>query len=158
MHRHDEPYKEMEKEADQFAASFLMPEYDIVDELAPVTINHMLELKQYWKCSMAALMYRAKDLEVITEREFTYLCQQRSRLGYYKNEPFPIGRESPQMVKRLIDSHKQHLHYSDDELAKLLKVRIEYFYEWYYPKKVIEFPSYKFQFRYKHDSSTSLEM
>ncbi len=148
----------MEKEADQFAAAFLMPKYDIEDELAPVTINRMLELKQYWKCSMASLIYRAKTLGVISERQFTSLCQQRSRLGYYKNEPFPISRETPQMVKRLIDSHKQHLDYTDEELAKLLKVRVEYYYEWYYPRKIIEFPSHEFHLKSSHDSSASLEM
>lgn len=158
MHRKEEPYKEMEKEADQFAAAFLMPEYDIADELAPVTVKHMLELKQYWKCSMAALMYRAKDLAVISEREFTYLCQQRSRLGYYKNEPFPIAREAPQLVKRLLDSHKEHLDYSDEELAKLLRVRVEDYYEWYYPRKIIEFPSNEFQFGLRDNSGVSLEM
>lgn len=158
MHLREEPYKDMEKEADLFAAAFLMPEYDIKDELAPVTINHMLELKQYWKCSMASLMYRSKTLGVITERQYTSLCQQLSRLGYRKNEPFPIPRETPQTVKRLLDSHKHHLDYSDEELAKLLKVRIEYYYKWYYPKKIIEFPSNESQFRLRHDSGTSWNM
>lgn len=158
MHRGEEPYREMEKEADQFAAAFLMPEFDIKDELAPVTINRMLELKQYWKCSMASLIYRAKTLGVITERRFTSLCQQRSRLGYYKNEPFPIARETPQMVKRLIDSHKQHLDYTDEELAKLLKVRVEDYYEWYYQKKIIDFPTNDFKFGLRGNSGVSLEM
>lgn len=158
MHRGEEPYREMEKEADQFAAAFLMPNYDIKDELAPVTINRMLELKQYWKCSMASLIYRAKTLGVITERQFTSLCQQRSRLGYYKNEPFPISRETPQMVKRLLDSHKQHLDYSDEELAQLLKVRVEDYYRWYEPKNIIEFPSNVIKFEFRKDSDNLLEM
>lgn len=143
MHRGEEPYKEMEKEADQFAAEFLMPASDIVDELVPVTINHMLELKQYWKVSMAALIYRAKVLGVITERQSTSLFQQRSRLGYTKNEPFPISRETPRLVRNLIDGHKELLGYSDEELAKLLKVSLADYHKWYYPRKIIEFPTKK---------------
>ena len=158
MHRREEPYKEMEKEADQFAAAFLMPEYDIIDELEPVTIHHMFELKQFWKCSMASLIYRAKTLGVITERQFTSLCRQRSRLGYYKDEPFPIVRETPQLITRLLDSHKEHLDYSDEELARLLRVRLEDYHEWYYPKKIIQFPSNAAQLRARSDSDVSLEM
>lgn len=139
MHRNTIPYKEMEKEADQFASAFLMPENDIVNELAPVTIQHMLELKQYWKVSMQALFYRARDLEVITERRFSSLFQQLSRLGYRKQEPFPIPHEKPRLVKILLDRHKSQLGYTDKELAQLLRIRVEDYFRWYYPdRKVID--------------------
>ena len=36
MHRNELPYKEMEHEANRFAAAFLMPEHDIIDDLRPV--------------------------------------------------------------------------------------------------------------------------
>ena len=132
MHRSIPPYKEMEKEADQFAANFLMPEHDIVDDFQPVTIQHMLELKQVWRVSMQALIYRAKDLGIITERRFTSLFQQLSRLGYRKQEPFPIPREEPQLVKILLNKHKSQLGYTDKELAQLLRIRVEDLYRWYY--------------------------
>ena len=35
---------------------------------------------------MQALIYRAKDLEVISERRFKSLFQQLSRIGYRKRE------------------------------------------------------------------------
>ena len=140
MHRNELPYKEMEIEANQFASAFLMPEHDIIDELAPVTIQHMLELKQYWKVSMQALFYRARDLEIITERRYTSLFQQLSRFGYRKQEPFPIQREKPQLVKRLVDKFKLELEFTDEELARLLRIRTRDYFKWYYPEqKVIEF-------------------
>lgn len=139
MHRNTMPYKEMEKEADQFASAFLMPERDIVDDLNPVTIQHMLELKQVWRVSMAALFFRARDLGVITERRYVSLQQQLSRLGYRKREPFPIPQEHPRLVKILLEKHKSELGYTDQELARLLKIRIEDFYTWYYPdRKVVD--------------------
>ena len=137
MHRNVLPYKEMEKEADQFAAAFLMPEKDIIDDLHPVTIQHMLELKQYWKVSMQALFRRAKDLGVITERRYTSLFQQLSRLGYRKREPFAISREIPRSVKRLLQVHRERLDFTDKEIAKLLKIRVQDYYKWYHSATLI---------------------
>lgn len=143
MHLDVVPYEDMENEADQFAASFLMPANDIIHELEPVTIQHMLELKQYWKVSMSTLIRRAYDLEVISKRRYTSLFQQLSRAGYRKNEPFPIPRETPRLVKTLLDAHKEQLGYSDEELAQLLNVSLEDYCLWYYPhypQKIIDFP------------------
>ncbi len=150
MHRNELPYKEMEHEANRFAAAFLMPEQDIIDELHPVTIQHMLELKQYWKVSMQALIYRAKDLEVISERRFSSLFQQLSRFGYRKREPYPIDHETPRLVKSLLDKHRIELGYTDEELARLLRVRIKDLYQLYFPdRKVIDFEATKMSKRQK---------
>ena len=140
MHRDIAPYPEIEDEADEFAAAFLMPERDILGSLAPVTIQHMLELKQVWRVSMSTLIRRARILGVISQRRYTSLFQQLSRLGYRKREPRPFAHESPQLVKMLVDSHRQHLGYTDDELAELLMLRLEDFHLWYAPRKVIPFP------------------
>ena len=141
MHRGEVPYREMEKEANDFAAAFLMPVDEIIDELEPVTLEHLLKLKQYWKVSVAALVYRAKDLQVITDTRYRSLFQQLSRLGYRKTEPLPIPREAPRAVKALLDAHKEHLGFGDIELAQLLRVNLDDYHEWYYPKKIIEFPT-----------------
>ncbi len=150
MHRNELPYKEMEHEANRFAAAFLMPEHDIIDDLRPVTIQHMLELKQYWKVSMQALIYRAKDLEVISERRFKSLFQQLSRFGYRKREPYPIGHETPRLVKNLLDKYRIELGYTDEELARLLRIKIQDLYRWYYPdRKIVDFEEAKLSKRQK---------
>ena len=143
MHRDIAPYPEIEEEADEFAAAFLMPERDIVGSLAPVTIQHMLELKQVWRVSMSALIRRARDLGVISQRRYTSLFQHLSRLGYRKREPRPFSHESPQLVKMLVDSHRTHLGYTDNELADLLMLSLEDFHQWYSPRKLIPFPGAK---------------
>ena len=158
MHRRELPYEDMETEANQFASTFLMPEEDIVDELHPVTIERMLELKQYWKVSMQSLIFRAKDLRVITEERYRSLFQQLSRLGYRKFEPFPIPRETPKVVEDLLDSHKEDLGYSDVELAKLLRVSLEDYYDWYYPRKIIDFPTNDMRYGEQLNSPTAWEM
>lgn len=146
MHHSEVPYPEMEKEANEFAAAFLTPENEIADELEPVTLQHLLSLKQYWKVSMAMLVYRAKDLRIITETRHRSLFQQLSRLGYRKSEPLPIPRETPRVVKALLDAHKEHLGYDDRELAKLLRLNLADYHEWYYPNKIIDFPTDEIRF------------
>ena len=140
MHRDITPYPEIEAEADEFAAAFLMPEKDILGSLAPVTIQHLLELKQVWRVSMATLIRRARDLGVTTQRRYTSLFQQLSRLGYRKREPRPIDHESPRLVKMLVDSHRTQLNFSDEELAKLLMLNLNDYHDWYAPGKIIPFP------------------
>lgn len=147
LHRNTIPTTTIEDEANEFAAAFLMPEEDIIDDLERVTIQRMIELKPKWGVSIAALIRRAKTLGVIGQRRYTSLFQQLSRLGYRKREPFPIPREKPQLAKLLLDSYKKDLDYSDKELAQLLRISIEDFYKWYYPydkenrSKIIRFPT-----------------
>ncbi|MCY3977767.1 MAG: XRE family transcriptional regulator [Chloroflexi bacterium] len=141
MHRDIAPYPEIEKEADEFAAAFLMPERDILGSLAPVTIQHMLEMKQVWRVSMATLIRRARDLGVVTQRRYSSLFQQLSRLGYRKREPRPFLHESPRLVKLLVDRHRSHLGFSNQELAEMLMIRTEDFHSWYATPKVIALQS-----------------
>jgi Zn-dependent peptidase ImmA (M78 family) len=132
MHHNQIPYPKMEDEADQFASAFLMPSDDIRQELPPVTIDHMLQLKPYWKVSMQALVRRARDIGVITDRRYTSLFQTLSRVGYRKKEPFPIPAEKPEQVSSLRDYYRNQLNYTIAELAKLVRLSEEDFRVWYF--------------------------
>jgi Zn-dependent peptidase ImmA (M78 family) len=132
MHHNEVPYPEMEDEADQFASAFLMPARDIRPELAPVTIEHLLQLKPYWKVSMQALIRRARDIGEINDRKYTSLFQMLSRAGYRKSEPNPIPPEQPELVGSLLSQYKEQLQYSDAELAELVDLELNDFRAWYY--------------------------
>lgn len=134
MHHNQIPYPKMEEEADQFASAFLMPAEDIRPELVPVTIDHMLQLKPYWKVSMQALIRRARDIGEISDRQYTSLFQTLSRVGYRKREPFPIPTEKPDLVRRLRNYYKEELNYSDEELAELVRLHPRDLRIWYYPE------------------------
>ncbi|MEN9937938.1 MAG: hypothetical protein RLZZ387_4517, partial [Chloroflexota bacterium] len=84
---HDVPTVDIELQADAFASALLMPRRDILPELTPVTLAHLAQLKQRWRVSIAALIRRARDLEVITERQYRSLNEEMSRLGYRTEEP-----------------------------------------------------------------------
>ena len=63
---HSVPRPRMEKEADRFAAEFLMPSRDIRPSLSQLSLSKLANLKIHWKVSMAALLYRAKELNKIS--------------------------------------------------------------------------------------------
>ena len=134
MHRNNPPYPAMEPEADLFASAFLMPAEDIRPELRPVTIDHMLQLKPYWKVSMQALIHRCRDIGEISDRKYTSLFQMLSRAGYRKNEPITISSEKPTLVRNLLNNYKNELDYSNEELAALVRLNVEDFRNWYYPE------------------------
>ena len=61
LHREDAT-EDMEREADAFAAEFLMPEILIRPKLANMTLGKALDLKREWGVSVAALIQRARQL------------------------------------------------------------------------------------------------
>lgn len=94
-----------EKQADAFAAEFLMPASDIRQEFARgVDLGRLAHLKQVWRVSMSALLRRALTLNAISEWQYRTLMVEMSALGYRKAEPVEIAREQPQRVSRAVRS------------------------------------------------------
>lgn len=96
--------KDMEKEADAFAAEFLMPKEAMLRELtSPVTVLKLMQLKSKWKVSIQALIRRAYTLEIITAVQYRYLMyQMSSRYGRTK-EPVDINIEKPRLLGQLAE-------------------------------------------------------
>jgi Zn-dependent peptidase ImmA (M78 family)/DNA-binding XRE family transcriptional regulator len=135
MHHGMKQYLEMEREADQFAAAFLMPANDIKSELKPTTLEHLLGLKPLWKVSVQALINRARDLNVITETKHRSLYQTLSRKGWRTNEPFPLPAERPSLFPQLLSLYQDDRRYSTSEIADLLNVSTHHIQAWYLPPK-----------------------
>ena len=113
------PNPDMEKQADKFAAAFLMPADDIRQYLNDVTLAKLGTLKPYWKVSMQALLSRAKDLGQITPRKTRTLWMQLSKLGYRTREPVELDLppELPSLFPKIIEVLRTENSISD--LAKL---------------------------------------
>lgn len=107
MHReHGESEKGMDVEADRFASEFLMPEEPMRHELLPpITLTGLAQLKPRWKVSVQALIRRSRDLGIITERQYKYLFQKLSKLGWRKHEPdsLAVAVEKPRMVRQMAE-------------------------------------------------------
>lgn len=107
LHRyHGKSEKEMEAEADEFASEFLLPEESMRVELAPpITLTGLSELKPRWKVSIQALIRRARNLEIITERQYKYLFQKLSKYGWRTQEPYhlAIPVEKPRAIRQMAE-------------------------------------------------------
>ena len=106
-------HKKIEHEANYFAAAFLLPKDFFADEVMSTSLEFFKTLKKRWKVSIAAMIYRCKDLGIISENQYTYLFRQIGKLKYRKREPFDdeLIPESPSMLKKamcmLIDNKVQ---------------------------------------------------
>jgi Zn-dependent peptidase ImmA (M78 family)/transcriptional regulator with XRE-family HTH domain len=101
-----EGLKKVEDEAYEFAGEFLLPEDAMRREIIPpVTLTSLAELKPRWGVSIAALIVRARKLEIITERQAKYLHMQMREQGWNKVEPenLQLKAEKPRAFKRMAE-------------------------------------------------------
>lgn len=105
MHRGVQRYnRELEREADQFAAEFLLPEQAMRDILTEgFNLTTAARLKQHWLVSIQMLVRRAKDLGIITQRRYTYLFEQISARGWRKAEPGEVPVERPRLYRQMAE-------------------------------------------------------
>ena len=96
--------KEVEQQANAFAAAFLMPKADIRHELPDrADWPTLFELKQKWQVSLAALLMRARTLERMSEGNYLTAVKAASARGWRRIEPVPLGSpEHPTCLKRLL--------------------------------------------------------
>jgi Zn-dependent peptidase ImmA (M78 family) len=104
--------RDINHEANLFAAEFLMPAKDILKDLKDgITLPLLGELKRKWKVSMIALLYRADDLGLLTVNQKRYLVQQFNDQKIRRREPqqLDVPKENPQGMRRLLaDYMKKH--------------------------------------------------
>jgi Zn-dependent peptidase ImmA (M78 family)/transcriptional regulator with XRE-family HTH domain len=103
--------KTAEKLANRFAAALLAPAERVIHELGArrtrLDWEELSILKRRYGLSMAAWIYRAKDLGIITEHYATSLYRELSERGWRKREPVDyIADEKPlkldQMAHRAV--------------------------------------------------------
>ena len=96
-----EEFKCKEREANDFAAAFLLPEemFRRDAERGPQTIAYYRQLKKKWKVSIAAMIRRSEKLGIITTEEYQKLIRIMQRRGLRKEEPLDdvLITASPQL-------------------------------------------------------------
>ncbi len=96
-------YKEMEDTMHRFAGALLIPREAYTNDLmttSKVDLNLYIQLKRKYHVSAAALIVRAKNLDIITQNQYQYLMKQLSQKGYRTAEPF--DKETPLIKPRYI--------------------------------------------------------
>ena len=103
----------LELEANRFAGAFLLPADSFAREVTSVSIESFKPLKKRWKVSIAAMIYRAKDLGILNPNQVQYLWRQRASKGWTRSEPFDadILPELPRFLayaaKQILDNGLQ---------------------------------------------------
>ncbi|SUO90551.1 helix-turn-helix domain-containing protein [Streptococcus uberis] len=82
-------YRQMEQEANRFASSFLLPSSAFSKDIKghEEDLMHYLKLKSKWNVSIASMVYRAKDLNLLTSKQYTRLQKRMSAKGWRREEP-----------------------------------------------------------------------
>lgn len=123
-----------EREADEFASAFLMPKGEFKSTCpANLKIHHLVQLKRYWRCSMSAIVRRAKDTGRITPDQYKTLNIIMSKRGWRKCEPHPITPESPTLLANTINACITECELTIDELSQRLVVPVQQLRDWIQP-------------------------
>jgi Zn-dependent peptidase ImmA (M78 family) len=92
-----------ETQADQFAGAFLLPRRPFVIEFPrnPLTeMRRLFELKLRWGVSVAAILYRAKELHLIDPAQYKIAQIRLRKSGQSKSELYDdrVEREAPTLL------------------------------------------------------------
>ena len=95
----------IEFEANYFAGAFLMPSNTFRNDVHSYNLQSFLLLKDKWRVSIAAMLYRCKNLEIIDEELFSLLFRQLSFKRWRKVEPLDdrIPIELPKLLKNALE-------------------------------------------------------
>ncbi|MDY0104967.1 MAG: ImmA/IrrE family metallo-endopeptidase, partial [Lentimicrobium sp.] len=96
-----------EQAANRFVGAFLVPaktaRFELGTQRTDLNVNELYMLKQKYGLSMQAWVYRAKDLEIISENNAIRLFKQFRVNGWHRQEPGdPYQPETPMRMEHLI--------------------------------------------------------
>ena len=100
-------YKQMEDEANEFAAEFLLP----MNSFKQSIIGHENEIEYYrylkriWQVSISMMVMRSKSLNIIDSNEYTSLYKKLSYRGWRKHEPLDSTKliSNPLTLKQSVE-------------------------------------------------------
>jgi len=69
----------VERQANYFAGALLLPRKSFPQEVLSTSVNYFLELKKRWRVSVQAMVYRCKDLGLLSKNQVAYLWRQIGR-------------------------------------------------------------------------------
>jgi Zn-dependent peptidase ImmA (M78 family)/transcriptional regulator with XRE-family HTH domain len=129
MHSEAEPGDRIvEDQANRFAAEFLMPAEEISEALPRKgDWRKLMVLKDEWRVSMQALLYRARQLGIMTASAYENAMTTLSARGWRRREPGPMPAvESPSALPRGLELLLEG-GYSTSDLVRECRVPVEIF-------------------------------
>jgi Zn-dependent peptidase ImmA (M78 family) len=127
--------RDVDKEANEFASEFLLPEKDIQQDLVKLNIAKLADLKRYWRVAMGAIIMKAKSCGAITQNQYEYLWKQMSALGYRMEEPIRTEEKKATLFQEILITYIDEFAYSKQELEKVLYFNADKIDDWYFNKR-----------------------
>jgi Zn-dependent peptidase ImmA (M78 family)/transcriptional regulator with XRE-family HTH domain len=111
----------IERQANYFAGAFLLPRKSFPQEVLSTSINYFLELKKRWRVSVQAMVYRCKDLGLLSKHQVAYLWRQ---VGHRKWEEFDdaFEPERPTVLSAALNMLVQNGVQSRAQIVEALKL------------------------------------
>lgn len=122
---------EQEKASDRFAGAFLMPGEVLLRLLGghrtSISLGELAELKKLFKVSIASLVVRCSQLDVLSKVAYGKLWGQIRALGWNgptSNEPYQMPPEVPQRMERMCMRAVAEGAISEAKAAELLGISV----------------------------------
>jgi Zn-dependent peptidase ImmA (M78 family)/DNA-binding XRE family transcriptional regulator len=119
-----EIYKLIESQANLFASELIYPSSQFIDDLIYPSIDSLLILKRKWKLSLAAMLFKAQQLDLIDEARATNAWRTLARKKWRKIEPYDneIPLETPVLFRQVIDGLIEQGDFSKSEILSTTKL------------------------------------
>lgn len=121
--REREETKKEEQEAFEFASHFLLPNNQLKKAFLGKSMVRLVQFKERFGISLAAMVYRASKLGFITKPEAKWLWIEFARRGWKSNEPGFVRPDRATRFEQLIDELLVSGKMSLKEVADLASVR-----------------------------------
>ena len=119
---------DIERACDRFAGALLVPAAMLYAQVGQkrhaISPGELLKLKRLFLASVQCIVYRLKDLAIITPTLHGQLFALFGRLRWRKNEPEPLPKEETQRFQRLCFRALAERVLSESKTAELLDVTV----------------------------------
>lgn len=118
---HDDGIVDSEEEriAMDAASHFLAPDEVVADAFRGKSMVRLVKFKEAYGISLAALVYRAGQLNILNESECKALWIEFAKRGWRKREPGTVRSDSPWRFEFLIDMARHEAQMSWQDLGNL---------------------------------------
>ncbi|MGY4798139.1 helix-turn-helix domain-containing protein [Lysinibacillus fusiformis] len=119
-----EEFKQIEQEANDFAAAFLLPKESFYKDVSihPNDLMYYKTLKKKWCVSIGAMVMRAFKLGVISDGTYQYMQRSISQKGWRSKEPLDDIKEmrEPVSMRQAIELLIENNYINGDEFMQKL--------------------------------------
>jgi Zn-dependent peptidase ImmA (M78 family)/transcriptional regulator with XRE-family HTH domain len=127
MFANKEVFQRVEREANRFSSSFMLPKDSFGQEIYSSSLEHFVNLKSRWKMSIGTMIYRAVELGILSENQTLYLRKKMSKLNIVKKEPLDdtLEIEMPVALKQAFTMLIQEKIVSGQEIEDGIRLKLE---------------------------------